>query len=74
MKILKKVFNERNLVVILFVMVMVTFSFAQKESEKMDKMYYGFKIRTASPYVSADIKHPIKPTQAEKAKPSPSIN
>jgi len=70
MKILKKVFNERNLVVILFIMVMVTFSFAQKESEKMDKMYYGFKIRTASPYVSADIKSSVKSIQPEKAKPS----
>ena len=70
MKILKKVFNERNLVVILFVMVMVTFSLAQKESEKMNKMYYGFKIRTTSPYVSADIKYPGKSVHPEKAKRS----
>jgi hypothetical protein len=49
---------------------MITFSFAQKESEKMDKMYYGFKIKTASPYVSAEIKYPVKAVQPEKARPS----
>jgi hypothetical protein len=37
-------------------MVMVTFSLAQKESEKMDKIFYSFKIKAASPYVSAESK------------------
>ena len=49
MKLIKKAFNERNLVIILFVMVLIAFSFAQKESKKLDKLYLGFKVQTASP-------------------------
>ena len=33
--------TERNLVVILFVMVLITFSFAQKETKKMEEFYNG---------------------------------
>ncbi|MBS1574904.1 MAG: hypothetical protein JST09_06330 [Bacteroidetes bacterium] len=66
MKILKKAFNERNLVIILFVMVLVTFSLAQKESKKLDKIYYGFKLKKASPYVLQKISTPAKlPQQAQ---------
>jgi hypothetical protein len=66
MKILKKTFNERNLVVILFVMVLITFSFAQQESKKMDKIFYGFKVTAASPYVSAKTKSHASTAQPEK--------
>lgn len=31
--------TERKLVVILFVMVLITFSFAQKETKKMEQLY-----------------------------------
>ena len=58
MKLMKKLFQERNIVVILFAMVLVTFSLAQKESKKIEKMYFGFKIRTVSPFTSAD-KHKL---------------
>ena len=46
MKLLKKAFNERNLVIILFVLVFAAFSFAQKESKKLDNLYLGFKLHT----------------------------
>jgi len=32
---------ERNLVVILFVLVLITFSFAQSETTKMEQLYRG---------------------------------
>ena len=56
MKSLKSVFNERNMVVILFVMVFIAFAFAQKESKKIEKLYLGFKIRNGiePPFTSAD--------------------
>lgn len=54
MEIIRKAFSERNLVVVLFVLVLITFSFAQRESKKLDKIYYGFKMKEASPYVSAE--------------------
>jgi hypothetical protein len=36
---MKPILSERNLVVVLFIMVLVTFSFAQEDSKKMTKMY-----------------------------------
>lgn len=46
---MKKTFTERNLVIILFIMVLITFSFAQQDSKKLEKMYMGFKVNTARP-------------------------
>lgn len=40
--------SERNLVVILFVMVLITFSLAQEDSKKMEKMYTGTTSVTAA--------------------------
>jgi hypothetical protein len=38
---MKVVLTERNLVVILFVLVLITFSFAQSETAKMEQLYRG---------------------------------
>ena len=38
---MKGLLTERNIVVLLFVMVLITFSFAQKETRKMEQMYNG---------------------------------
>jgi hypothetical protein len=38
---MKVALTERNLVVILFVLVLVTFSFAQSETAKMEQLYRG---------------------------------
>ena len=38
---MKLALTERNLVVILFVMVLITFSFAQSETTKMEQLYRG---------------------------------
>ena len=39
---MKTILSERNIVVILFVMVLITFSLAQEDSKKkMTKMYSG---------------------------------
>ena len=37
--IMKRLLTERNLVAILFVMVLITFSFAQNETKKMEQQY-----------------------------------
>jgi hypothetical protein len=34
--------TEKKLVVVLFVMVLVSFSLAQKETKRMEHLYYGF--------------------------------
>lgn len=36
---MKKVITERNTAVLLFVLVLITFSFAQKDSKKLDRLY-----------------------------------
>jgi hypothetical protein len=41
-------FTEKNIVMILFVMVLITFSLAQEDSRKMEKMYTGATATTAS--------------------------
>lgn len=45
---MKAILSERNLVIVLFVMVLVTFSLAQEDSKKMEKMYSGVTTTTAS--------------------------
>jgi hypothetical protein len=38
---MKGILTERNIVVILFVMVLITFSFAQNETKKIEHLYNG---------------------------------
>ena len=45
---MKQILSEKNLVVILFVMVLITFSLAQEDSKKIEKMYSGGTTVTAS--------------------------
>jgi hypothetical protein len=50
--LMKAILSERNLAVILFVMVLITFSLAQEDSKKMEKMYTGTTTMTASALVA----------------------
>jgi hypothetical protein len=43
---MKGIFTERNIVFVLFIMVMISFSLAQKETQKMERLYYGVTIKT----------------------------
>jgi hypothetical protein len=45
---MRSILSEKNIVVILFVMVLITFSLAQEDSRKMEKIYTGFNTSTAS--------------------------
>ena len=38
---MKGVFTEKNIVVVLFVMVLIAFSFAQNETKKIEQLYNG---------------------------------
>jgi prephenate dehydratase len=48
---MKRILSEKNLVVVLFVMVLITFSLAQEDSKKMEKMYSGATTATASSFL-----------------------
>lgn len=38
---MKAILSERNLVVVLFVLVLITFSLAQEDSKKVEQMFTG---------------------------------
>ena len=44
---MKSILSEINIVVVLFVMVLVTFSLAQEDSRKIEKMYSGLQAQNA---------------------------
>jgi hypothetical protein len=45
---MRSLLSERNIVVILFVLVLITFSLAQEDSKKMEQMYSGTGISAVS--------------------------
>jgi hypothetical protein len=57
---MRAILSERNLVIVLFVMVLITFSLAQEDSKKMEKMYTGVSSGTASNLITAQPAIPVK--------------
>jgi hypothetical protein len=53
---MKAILSERNIVVVLFVMVLITFSLAQEDSKKMEKINSGAGTTTASAIVTEHLK------------------
>lgn len=51
---MKTILSERNIVVVLFIMVFVTFSLAQEDSKKIEKMYSGVQAQNARFLVQQD--------------------
>jgi hypothetical protein len=49
---MRPILSERNLVVLLFIMVLVTFSFAQEDSKKMERIATGVNAKTASGFLT----------------------
>jgi len=45
---MKLIFSEKNIVVILFILVLITFSLAQEDSREIEKIYTGVNGTTAS--------------------------
>jgi hypothetical protein len=59
---MKAFLSERNLVIVLFVMVLITFSLAQEDSKKMEKMYTGSTTATASSLLANQLQQPAQAT------------
>jgi hypothetical protein len=53
---MKRILSEKNLVVVLFVLVLITFSLAQEDTKKIEKMYSGGTTSTAVSEVPEDQK------------------
>ncbi len=57
---MKGILTERNIVVVLFVMVLITFSFAQNETKKIEHLYNGGQSSIKkSPTIKLDAKAKI---------------
>ena len=59
---MKTILSERNIVVVLFIMVLVTFSLAQEDSRKIEKMYSGVQAQNARFLVQNE---PVMPTAGQ---------
>ena len=68
---MRPILSEKNIVMILFVMVLITFSLAQEDSKKMEKIYTGINTSAASHLlvhqptlkIQADAMHPSGPVE-----------
>lgn len=49
---MKQFFSEKNIVVLLFFLVVVVFSFAQKESKKIEYLYKTASVKPSSPAIA----------------------
>lgn len=68
---MKGIFTERNFVVILFIMVMITFSFAQNQTKQIEQLYNGGRSSIKSfPALKPEAKAPGYPDRLQrKVKP-----
>lgn len=48
---MRGILSERNLVIVLFVMVLITFSFAQKDTRKMEELYLGTNSSASAAFI-----------------------
>ena len=48
---MKRILSEKNLVVVLFVLVLITFAFAQEDTKKMERAYAGINASVTSYFV-----------------------
>ena len=62
---MKAFLSERNLVMILFVMVFVIFSLAHEDSKKMEQGYVGVNTYTASKLASVQKELKIFPAKSD---------
>jgi len=67
----KSVLSEKNLVVVLFVMVFITFSFAEKDTKKIEKMFnQSSTSATISPDQTESTEAIIKTTEIKQVMPA----
>lgn len=45
---MRSILSERNIVIVLFIMVLVTFSLAHEDTKKMEQLYQGANATTAT--------------------------
>jgi hypothetical protein len=59
---MKAILSERNIVVVLFIMVLVTFFLAQEDSKNIEKMYSGVQTQNARLLVQ---QNPVTPVAGQ---------
>lgn len=59
---MRKIFSERNIVVFLFLVALVVFSFAQEDAKRVEKMYFNGSASSSiipTPQKTADIPNAV---------------
>jgi len=56
---MKRILSEKNLVVVLFVLVLITFAFAQEDTKKMERAYSGINSSATSYFIPSQEITPI---------------
>lgn len=69
---MRSILSERNIVVVLFVMVLVTFSLAHEDTKKMEQLHQGVNASSASVLQEWSGKQRISFTTDEKQANLPS--
>lgn len=59
---MRNILSERNIVVALFVMVLITFSMAQEDAKKMERMQKGVTSGTTSSTIVESTEMPVADT------------
>jgi hypothetical protein len=70
--LMRSLLSERNIVVILFVMVLITFSLAQEDSKKMEQKYSGASVSSASRNLALQ-SEATQPAQTDFKAPSAAV-
>jgi len=65
---MRTVLSEKNLVIVLFIMVLVAFSFAQEDSKKMEMIFAG-----ANRSLNSSLTQNIHPNIEQKKKDLPTV-
>ncbi|HEX6193429.1 MAG TPA: hypothetical protein VFZ42_13740 [Chitinophagaceae bacterium] len=53
---MRSILSERNIVVVLFVMVLVTFSLAHEDTKKMEQIFQGVQSSSATVLIDLEVK------------------
>lgn len=70
---MKSILSERNIVVVLFVMVLITFSLAQEDSKKIEKLYLGTSSASVTTTPSRLVKNEILQKEEKKVAILPAV-
>lgn len=62
---MKPILSEKKIVVVLFIMVLITFSLAQEDSKKIQKGFTALTSASASKFLAGQTNEPLAPVETK---------